>query len=96
MRLLFALALATLAVTAPRLRSSAERQMPRRATSLPTRTAAIGATAASLIALVFAMPASGELRVERPASATAPLCDRAEGARHRCACGPSTASTCPN
>lgn len=78
-RLLFALALATLAVTAPRLRSSAERQMPRRATSLPTRTAAIGATAASLIALVFAMPASGELRVERPASATAPLCDRAEG-----------------
>ncbi|MFF4453572.1 ABC transporter permease [Streptomyces goshikiensis] len=76
-RLLFALALATLAVTAPRPRRGAERQMPRRAASLPIRSAAIGSAAASLIALA-AVPASGELRVGRPASATAPLCDRAE------------------
>ncbi|AYV29903.1 DUF2339 domain-containing protein [Streptomyces sp. CJ_13] len=76
-RLLFAIALATLAVTAPRPRRGAERQMPRRATSLPIRSAAIGSAAASLITLA-AVPASGELRVDRPASATAPLCDRAE------------------
>ncbi|MFG2711722.1 ABC transporter permease [Streptomyces goshikiensis] len=76
-RLLFALALATLAVTAPRLRRSAERQMPRWATSLHIRSAVIGSTAASLITLA-AVPASGELRVDRPASAAAPLCDRAE------------------
>ncbi|MFJ2671378.1 hypothetical protein [Streptomyces sp. NPDC087525] len=77
MRLLFALALASLAVTAPPLRRSAERQMPRHGTPLHIRGVAIGATAASLIALA-AMPAIGELRVERPASATAPLCERAE------------------
>ncbi|MER8094784.1 hypothetical protein [Streptomyces goshikiensis] len=95
-RLLFALALATLAVTAPRLRTSAEHQMPRRATSPYIRSVAIGATAASFITLA-AMPPSGELRVERPASATAPLCDRAErGAPQVCVCGPSTASTFPN
>ncbi|MFE6084471.1 ABC transporter permease [Streptomyces virginiae] len=76
-RMLFALALATLAVTAPRLRTSAERQMPRRATSPYIRSVAIGSTAASFIALAALLP-SGELRVERPASATAPVCDRAE------------------
>ncbi|GAA2648360.1 MULTISPECIES: DUF7224 domain-containing protein [Streptomyces] len=76
-RMLFALALATLAVTAPRLRTSAERQMPRWATSPYIRSAAIGSTAASSIALA-ALLSSGELRVERPASATAPVCDRAE------------------
>ncbi|WP_234314175.1 MULTISPECIES: DUF7224 domain-containing protein [unclassified Streptomyces] len=76
-RMLFALALATVAVTAPRLRTSAERQMPRRATSAYIRGVAIGSTAASFIALAALLP-SGELRVERPASATSPVCDRAE------------------
>ncbi|MFJ5226289.1 ABC transporter permease [Streptomyces sp. NPDC088400] len=76
-RLLFALALASLAVTAPPLRRSAERQMPRQGTPLHIRGVAMGSAAASLIALV-AMPVSGQLRVERPASATAPLCERAE------------------
>ncbi|MFD5747703.1 ABC transporter permease [Streptomyces sp. NPDC127033] len=76
-RLLFALALATLAVTAPPLPRSAERQMPRQRTSLHIRGVAIGSAAASLVALA-AVPAVGDLRVERPAAATAPLCKRAE------------------
>ncbi|MFF0450837.1 ABC transporter permease [Streptomyces sp. NPDC004609] len=76
-RLLCALALAALAVTAPPLRRSAERQMPRHGTPPHIRGAAIGSAAATLIALAAA-PAAGELRVERPVPATAPLCERAE------------------
>ncbi|MFJ4770816.1 ABC transporter permease [Streptomyces uncialis] len=75
-RLLFALGLAALAVTAPPLRRSAARQMPRRVSPLHVRGVAIGSAAVSLIALA-AVPAVGELRVERPASATTPLCERA-------------------
>lgn len=76
-RLLFACALAVLAVTAPPLRRGAERQMPRWGTSPGMRAVAIGAVAGSLAALL-AMPATGEMRVDRPASAVVPLCDRAE------------------
>ncbi|WP_405638663.1 ABC transporter permease [Streptomyces uncialis] len=76
-RLLFALALAVLAVTAPPMRRNTERRTPRRVTPPHIRVVAIGSAAASLVALA-AVPASGELRVERPASATAPLCERAE------------------
>jgi hypothetical protein len=75
-RLLFALALASLAVTAPPLRS-AVRQMPRQGTPLLIRGVAIGSATASLIALA-AMPTAGEMRVERPASVTASLCERTE------------------
>ncbi len=77
MRLLFALALAVLAVTAPLRRRSAERQMPRQRTPLHMRGVAIGSAVVSLIALAE-VSAAGELRVERPASATAPLCERAD------------------
>lgn len=75
-RLLFALALATLAVTAPPVRMRAERQMPRHGTPLPIRGIAIASAGASLLALA-AVPAAGELRVNRPSSETAPLCERA-------------------
>jgi hypothetical protein len=76
-RLLFAFVLAVLAVTAPPLRRSAERQMARWGTPPRVRVVAIGAAAASLAALL-AVPAAGELREDRPASAVVPLCDRAE------------------
>ncbi|MFJ4854101.1 ABC transporter permease [Streptomyces sp. NPDC088730] len=76
-RLLFALALAALAVTAPPLRGSVERQMSRHRTPWHIRGVAAGAAAVSLLALV-AVPAAGELRVERPATATTPVCERAE------------------
>ncbi|MEE4492039.1 DUF7224 domain-containing protein [Streptomyces sp. BE230] len=83
-RLLFALALATLAVTAPPLRRSAERQMPRHNTPWHIRGVAAGAAVISLFALA-AIPAAGELRVERPATATTPVCERAvEGAPRVC------------
>lgn len=77
-RLLLAVALAVLAVTAPTPRSwTAKRGLPPRA--LPRRTLGIviSATACSLLS-VAALPPAGELRTERPASSTEPLCDRAE------------------
>lgn len=84
LRLLCALALAVLAVTAPPLRRRAERRTPRRNLPRHVRGIAVGAVVCSLTALA-AVPAAGELRVERPASATAPLCDRAdEGAPRVC------------
>ncbi|MEU7021181.1 ABC transporter permease [Streptomyces sp. NPDC046203] len=76
-RLLLALALATLAVTAPPRTSKADREMPRRELPRHTRVVAIGSVLCSLFALAAALFA-GELRVERPASATEPLCDRAD------------------
>ncbi|MGW1437606.1 ABC transporter permease [Streptomyces griseus] len=75
-RLLFALALAVLAVTAPPLRRSADRQMPAWGTPWHIRGIAGGSVALSLIALA-AVPAAGELRVDRPATAVKPLCERA-------------------
>ncbi|MEV6209774.1 ABC transporter permease [Kitasatospora sp. NPDC051914] len=77
LRLLWALALTVLAVTAPPRRSRAERELPRQGLSRRIRGAAITAAACSLVALA-AVPAAGELRTERPASGTTPLCDRAE------------------
>ncbi|MEU4181017.1 ABC transporter permease [Streptomyces sp. NPDC026589] len=77
MRLLFALALAVLAVTAPPLRRSAERQMPRQGTPWHIRCAAGGSAVLTLIALAAAS-AAGELRVDRPATAVEPVCERAE------------------
>lgn len=76
-RLFLALALAVLAVTAPPLTRKTERRLPRR--KLPRHMAGmvVGAAVASITALT-AVPAAGELRVERPASATTPLCDRAD------------------
>ncbi|MGA6173220.1 DUF7224 domain-containing protein [Streptomyces sp. NPDC012600] len=76
-RLLFALALAVLAVTAPPLRRSAERQMPRWGTPWHIRGIAGGSAALSLIALA-SVPTAGELRVDRPATAVQPLCERAD------------------
>ncbi|WP_367041217.1 ABC transporter permease [Streptomyces sp. Je 1-332] len=77
-RLLCALALATLAVTAPPLsRKRAERQMPRREMPRHVRAVAVGSVVLSLTALAAA-PAAGELKVERPASAITPLCDRSD------------------
>lgn len=76
-RFLCALTLAVLAVTAPTLRGSAERQMPRWKTPVRIRGVAVLSVATSFLALAF-LPAAGELRVERPSSATAPLCARAD------------------
>ncbi|MER7536021.1 ABC transporter permease [Streptomyces sp. NPDC097704] len=76
-RLLLALALAVLAVTAPPRTSKAERQMPRRELPPHMRGVVIGSAVCVLVALAAA-PAAGELRVERPASATSPLCDRVD------------------
>ncbi|MFF8659271.1 DUF7224 domain-containing protein [Streptomyces huasconensis] len=77
-RLLCALALAVLAVTAPPLsRKKAERRIPRREMSRPARAVAIGSAVLSLAAFA-AVPVAGELKVERPASAVTPLCDRAD------------------
>ncbi|MEU4096684.1 ABC transporter permease [Streptomyces sp. NPDC026673] len=76
-RLLLALALAVLAVTAPPLRRKVERQMPRRKLPRHIHAVAVGSVVCSLTALA-AIPAAGELRVERPASAAAPLCDRVD------------------
>lgn len=77
LRLLWALALAVLAVTAPPLRNRAEDQMPRRGLPRHVLGVAVGSAVCCLIA-VAAVPAAGELRVARSASATAPLCDRAD------------------
>ncbi|MFJ2059603.1 ABC transporter permease [Streptomyces sp. NPDC087908] len=77
-RLLLALALAVLAVTAPQRTNRVERRLPRRPLPLPTRAVVIGAAVCSLAALAAA-PAAGELRVERPASAATPVCERADG-----------------
>lgn len=77
LRLLCALALAVLAVTAPPLKRRAERQTPHRKLPRHIRGAAAASVVCSFTALA-AVPAAGELRVERPASATAPLCDRAD------------------
>ncbi|MFD8971571.1 ABC transporter permease [Streptomyces sp. NPDC059593] len=76
-RLFVALALAVLAVTAPPLPRKAERQMSRRQLPIHTRGVFI-LSAVSAVAALIAAPSAGELRVERPASATTPLCDRAE------------------
>ncbi|MEE1751835.1 ABC transporter permease [Streptomyces sp. SP18CS02] len=76
-RLLLALALAVLAVTAPPLPQKAGRQMPRRKFPRHTSAVAIVSAVSSFVALA-AVPAAGELRGERPASATEPLCDRAD------------------
>ncbi|MEU8619759.1 ABC transporter permease [Streptomyces sp. NPDC048623] len=76
-RLLLALALATLAVTAPPRTSKADRQMPRWELPRHTSVVAVGSVLCCLLALAFA-PFAGELRVERSASATEPLCDRAD------------------
>ncbi|WP_019886151.1 DUF7224 domain-containing protein [Streptomyces purpureus] len=76
-RLSLALALAVLAVTAPPRTSKSERQMPRWNLPRHTRSMVSGSAVCALVALAAA-PAAGELRVERPASATAPLCDRAD------------------
>ncbi|MEV7427767.1 MULTISPECIES: DUF7224 domain-containing protein [unclassified Streptomyces] len=76
-RLFLALALAVLAVTAPPLTRTVERQMPRRKLPRHMGGVVVGSVVCSLIALAM-LPAAGELRVERSASATAPLCDRAE------------------
>ncbi|MCX5345835.1 DUF7224 domain-containing protein [Streptomyces atratus] len=81
-RLLWALALAALAVAAPPLRRKAERQIPRRELPRHIRGVAVGSVVCSLTALA-AVPAAGELRVERPSSATAPLCDRADDSAPR-------------
>ncbi|MGW3212862.1 DUF7224 domain-containing protein [Streptomyces parvus] len=77
LRLLFALALAVLSVTAPPLRRSDERQMLRHKTAWHIRLTAVGSVVFSLIVLVAAS-AAGELRVDRPAAAVEPLCGRAE------------------
>ncbi|MFD8581818.1 ABC transporter permease [Streptomyces californicus] len=77
LRLLFALALATLAVTAPLLRRSAKREMSRHRTPWHIRSVAAGSAVLSLVALA-AIPAAGEMRVNRPATATEPVCERAE------------------
>ncbi|MFC5803434.1 ABC transporter permease [Streptomyces formicae] len=73
-RLLLAAALVVLAVTAPSLPSrkgTLARPLPRH-----THGIFVGSATCSLVALA-AFPAAGELRVERPASAVDPLCDRA-------------------
>lgn len=77
LRLLCALALAVLAVTAPPLKRKAERQTPRRKSPRHVRGIAVGAVVVALTALA-STSAAGELRVERPSSATTPLCDRAD------------------
>lgn len=81
-RLLWALALATLAVLAPPRRRRAAREMPRRGLPRRIQGVAVGSAVCSF-ALLAAVPAAGELRVDRPASATTPLCDRAEGSAPR-------------
>ncbi|WP_409058790.1 ABC transporter permease [Streptomyces sp. SYP-A7185] len=82
LRLLCALALAVLAVTAPPLRRRAERPAPHRKSPRHVRGVAVGSVAVSLAALAAA-PAAGELRVDRPASAVTPLCDRAAASAPR-------------
>ncbi|MEV0126106.1 ABC transporter permease [Streptomyces sp. NPDC050703] len=82
LRLLCALALAVLAVTAPPMRRKAERQTPHRKLPRHVRGIAAGSVVCSFFALAAA-PAVGELRVERPASATTPLCDRANDSAPR-------------
>ncbi|MFI1190393.1 ABC transporter permease [Streptomyces californicus] len=82
LRLLFALALAALAVTAPPLRRSTKREISRHRTPWHIRSVAAGSAVLSLIALA-AIPAAGEMRVDRPATATEPVCERAEGSSPR-------------
>lgn len=74
-RLVFALALAVLAVTAPPLRRGPERQMPRHQTSLLIRGVAIGSVAASFLALT-SISAAGELSGIRSSLAVTPLCEQ--------------------
>ncbi|MER8235904.1 ABC transporter permease [Streptomyces sp. NPDC094049] len=76
-RLFLALALAVLAVTAPPRRNKAERQISHRRLPRPTRAVVLGSAVCALVALAAA-PSMGELRVERAASETSPLCDRAD------------------
>ncbi|MFJ9687671.1 ABC transporter permease [Streptomyces bacillaris] len=76
-RLLFALALALLAVTAPPLRGGAGRQVQRHRTPPLIRGVAIASAVLSVGGLA-AIPLAGELRVERPSTAVSPVCDRAE------------------
>ncbi|MFD7575388.1 ABC transporter permease [Streptomyces sp. NPDC056534] len=76
-RLLLAVALAVLAVTAPSRTSKAARQMPRRKPPRSTRAVVLGSAVCSFAALAAA-PAAGELRVERPASSVSPVCERAD------------------
>lgn len=73
-RVLCALALAVLAVTAPPLRRTAS---PRRKTPWHLRGVAAGSAACSLALLALAAPEDGQLTVARPSSSVTPLCDRA-------------------
>ncbi|MFE3688060.1 ABC transporter permease [Streptomyces sp. NPDC059095] len=73
-RVLCAVALAVLAVTAPPLKG---RAVPRRKTPLHLRGVAAGAAACSLVLMALAAPKDGQLTVARPSSAVTPLCDRA-------------------
>ncbi|MET7637150.1 ABC transporter permease [Streptomyces sp. NPDC005438] len=75
-RLLFALALATLAVTAPTRTPGGQRQTPRRRTPARLRAVAVGSALAS-VAAFLATATAGELRAERPSSAVTPRCERA-------------------
>jgi hypothetical protein len=76
-RLFVALALAVLAVTAPPLTRKSTRQMTRRELPWGIRGVVVVSAVSAVGALTMA-PAAGELRVERPATATTPLCDRAD------------------
>ncbi|MFD4025850.1 ABC transporter permease [Streptomyces sp. NPDC058576] len=76
-RILFALALAALAVAAPPLRRGAEREMQRHRAPWHIRGVAAGSAVLSLFALA-AIPAAGEIRVDRPATASTPVCERVE------------------
>jgi hypothetical protein len=78
MRLLCALALATVALTAPAIRRGPIREMSRPRTPLLTRGVAVVSAAAAVFLLTSAIPAAGELREERPSSAVTPLCERAD------------------
>ncbi|MEU3078391.1 DUF7224 domain-containing protein [Streptomyces laurentii] len=76
-RLFVALTLAVLAVAAPSLPRKSEREITTR--ELPWRTRGVVLVSAVGAGLALtAAPAAGELRGERPATATTPLCERAD------------------
>ncbi|MFE7408930.1 DUF7224 domain-containing protein [Streptomyces laurentii] len=78
LRLLLALALAVLAVTAPPRLREADRDLPPREPPWRIRGVFLGSVLTVLLTLGAALPA-GELGTPRPASAVTPLCARADG-----------------
>ncbi|MFE0681094.1 ABC transporter permease [Streptomyces sp. NPDC058961] len=84
LRLLWALAFAVLAVTAPARRSRSADDIPLR--RMPRHVLGVAVVSAMCcLIVVAAVSAAGELSVQRPASAVTPLCDRAdEGAPRVC------------